>query len=233
MFCRDMTQWAQFMILISLIVVYFVNTRNLPFDTENHFWKNVLGFVNLAMTGFVLATLSIRFFFPLVSLEGRTFWLIGAAPISRRKFLWLKLWPSLLLSAVLGISLICLSNRILQVDWVLGGLTLGTVLVMSVTLTSLCLGLGACFPRFEVRSAAEIASGAGGILAMVLGLLYVGGVIAIEAGPMQQLLATKAGPEWFLFPWVRVSLLGVLIWSGLFATIPLCLATRSLSRRDC
>jgi len=232
MFCRDTTQWAQFSILLALIVVYFINTRNLPFDVEEPFWKNILGFVNLAMTGFVLATLSIRFFFPMVSLEGHAFWLVGVAPISRKRFLWVKVFPSLLLSLFLGVILITLSNFMLKVDLTLNLLALGTVVFMSMTLTCLCIGLGARFPRFDVRSAAEIASGTGGILAMVLGLIYVGGVITLEAGPMHQLLQTQAGPEWFLYPWVKVSLLGVAIWSGMFCVIPLWLGMRSLTVRD-
>lgn len=232
MFCRDTTQWLQFLILLSLVGVYFFNTRNLPFDLEEYFWRNVLGFVNLAMTGFVLTTLALRFFFPMVSLEGRSFWLVGAAPVSRKKFLWAKIWPSLFISCTLGLGLISLSNRLLDVDLVMAIFSTGTVLAMAVTITCLCLGLGAMFPQFNVQSAAEIASGAGAILTMILGLIYIGGVIVLEAGPLRQMLSTQAGMEWFSHPWVKLSLVGVLVWSALFALIPLLLGTISISKRD-
>ena len=46
------------------------------------FLKNVYAFVNLAMAGFVMATVCVRFVFPAVSSEGGSFWIIRTAPIT-------------------------------------------------------------------------------------------------------------------------------------------------------
>ena len=75
-FFRDSTQWSQLILLAVLVVVYVVNIKFLPLtgDGVTFFIVNVIPFLNLALAGFVLASIAARFLFPAVSLEGRTWW---------------------------------------------------------------------------------------------------------------------------------------------------------------
>ena len=46
--------------------------------------------MNLSVVGLLMSTFTTRFVFPLVSLEGRHFWLLGLLPLKRDTILWAK-----------------------------------------------------------------------------------------------------------------------------------------------
>ena len=97
-FLRDSTQWSQLFLLIALMVVYLYNFKVLPLDRSplpTATLKTMVSFANLALAGFVLSAVAMRFAFPAVSLEGKAFWILQTAPISLRTLLWSKLWLNL------------------------------------------------------------------------------------------------------------------------------------------
>ena len=82
----------------ALVLLYLYNFRTLDLERIPYmsgFLKNVYALVNLAMAGFVLATVAVRFVFPAVSAEGAAFWIVRTSPISLRDFLWSKFWTGL------------------------------------------------------------------------------------------------------------------------------------------
>ena len=76
-FRRDPAQWSQFLIFFGLLAFYFVNIRRLSYDVQSPYWRNLVSFLNLAVTALILSTFTSRFIFPLLSLEGRNFWVLG------------------------------------------------------------------------------------------------------------------------------------------------------------
>ena len=75
-FMRDTTQWSQLFLLLALIVVYLYNFKVLPLERSPMpagTLRIVVSFANLALAGFVLSAVAVRFAFPAVSLEGRAF----------------------------------------------------------------------------------------------------------------------------------------------------------------
>ena len=118
-FLRDVSQWSQLLLLLALMLVYLYNFRVLDLDRIPYmsgFLKNVYAFLNLAMAGFVMSTVTVRFVFPAVSAEGAAFWIIRTAPISLRDFLWSKFWTGLVPMLILTESLIVAGNELLGVD---------------------------------------------------------------------------------------------------------------------
>ena len=55
---------------------------------------------------------------------------------------------------------------------------------MTFALTALALGFGALFPNFETENAAEIPTSFGGLLFMMAAVLYLAGVVVLEAWPV-------------------------------------------------
>src|SRR5205085_11907926 len=118
-FLRDVCQWSQLLLLLSLVLIYLYNFRVLDLGRIPYmsgFIKNVYAFVNLGMAGFVLATVAVRFVFPMVSAEGRAFWLIRKSPVSMHDFLWSKFWTGLVPVLVLTETLTIAANELLGVD---------------------------------------------------------------------------------------------------------------------
>ncbi|HEY2840737.1 MAG TPA: hypothetical protein VGJ26_16390, partial [Pirellulales bacterium] len=90
LFRRDPVQWTQFLIFFGLLGLYFLNTRRLSYDVNYTAWVNMISFLNLAVVGLILSTFTTRFIFPMISLEGRRFWILGRLPVGRDTILWSK-----------------------------------------------------------------------------------------------------------------------------------------------
>ena len=89
-FFRDPAQWSQFLIFFGLLAFYFLNIRRLSYDVQSPYWRNLVSFLNLGVTALILSTFTSRFIFPLLSLEGRNFWVLGLLPLRREQILWGK-----------------------------------------------------------------------------------------------------------------------------------------------
>ena len=181
-FLRDVSQWSQLLLLVALVVVYLYNFRVLDLGRVPYMSgviKNVYAFLNLAMAGFVMATVAVRFVFPGVSSEGAAFWIIRTSPVKLRDFLWSKFWTGLLPLLLLAEVLTIVGNRFLGVDPVLQVITAVAVIFISFALVGLATGLGARYPRFAAENINQVAGSYGGVSFMITAVLYIAAMIAL------------------------------------------------------
>ena len=181
-FLRDVSQWSQLLLLVALVVVYLYNFRVLDLDRIPYMTgvvKNVYGFLNLAMAGFVMATVAVRFVFPGVSSEGAAFWVIRTSPVTLSDFLWSKFWTGLLPLLILAEILTIVGNRFLGVDPFLQLVTAVAVAFISFALVGLATALGARYPRFAAENINQVAGSYGGVAFMISAVLYIAGMIAL------------------------------------------------------
>jgi ABC-2 type transport system permease protein len=193
-FFRDTAQWSQLILLGSLAVVYVYNFRILPRAgavMAQFYLEHALAFLNLALATFVMAAVAVRFIYPSVSLEGKSFWLVQSAPIRLRRVWWGKFWSGFGPLAALGILLLVLGNRALGVGGVTMGVSVATLALMTLGIAALGLCLGSLYPQFEYENAAKIPSSFGGVVYMILAILFIGVNIALEAWPLWVLLFTR------------------------------------------
>lgn len=186
-FFRDTTQWSQLFLLAALVTVYLYNFKAIPLaraGMPTFYVQNLISFLNLALAGFVLAALSARFVFPMVSMEGRAFWIIRSSPLSARQVIWAKfgvmIFPLLILSEIL----IIFSNHLLQVSRFMNYLSAITMFFMTFGIVGLAIGVGAAYPRFDIENPAKIAAGYGGVVYMLISMTFIGVVVALEARPV-------------------------------------------------
>jgi len=175
-FLRDTTQWSQLLLLVALVFVYLYNFRVLDLERIPYMSgvvKNAYAFVNLAMAGFVLSAVAVRFVFPAVSAEGAAFWIVRTSPVPMRAFLWSKFWTGLVPVVVLAETLTILSNEFLGAMPFLKILSAAAVVVMSFALVGLAAGMGAQYPRFGAENVTQVAGSFGGIAYMVLAVLFI------------------------------------------------------------
>lgn len=187
-FLRDPAQWSQLVVLFGLLVIYIANIRGLTYRLSalEQFlpnWPTILSFFNLGATCFVICILTTRFIYPMLSLEGKQYWIIGLAPFPKRYLLWEKYALCLVTTLALATVLILFSNRQLKVEPALATVSLATIGLMSFGLTSLAVGLGAIFPDFRQDNPARIANGIGGTLNIVLSLTYIASTLAVALPP--------------------------------------------------
>jgi ABC-2 type transport system permease protein len=189
-FLRDTTQWSQIFLLVALIVVYLYNFKVLPLDRSPMpagTIRTIVSFANLALAGFVLSAIAIRFAFPAVSLEGKAFWLLQTAPISLRSLLWSKFWLNFVPLVFLGELLIFCSNLLLKVPAWMMTLSLITMFLMTFGITAIGVGVGALYPNFNYENAAEIPTSFGGAVCMIVSIGFIGVTVSIVAWPIYTL----------------------------------------------
>lgn len=172
-FLRDPVQWSQFAIFFGMMGVYIFNLRNMQYDFESPFWKNLITYLNLGTIALTLGTLATRFIYPQMSLECKRLWIIGLTPIGMGKILFTKYIVSMCFCSIITVGLIIGSNIMLRVPKDMYWLTTGTMFLMSLCLPGLALGLGAIFPNLKEDDMAHIVAGFGGTLTLILSLAYI------------------------------------------------------------
>jgi ABC-2 type transport system permease protein len=229
-FFRDSTQWSQLILLAVLVVVYVVNIRYLPLtgDGMTFFIVNVIPFLNLALSGFVLASIAARFLFPAVSLEGRTWWLLRSSAMSMRDLLWAKYWTGTLPLLVLAVGIVAVTNVLLQVSPFMFAVSVGTITLMTFAIAGLAIGFGTMYPRFESENAAQIPTSFGGLLFMMTAIGLIGAILVLEARPIYSWLGARSAGETVAPFDVIVGLAAAAIVCLLATFIPLRMAQRRL-----
>lgn len=197
LFFRDTTQWSQLILLAVLVVVYLFNIKALPLfrgEQVPFFFVTVVSFLNLGLSGFVLASIAARFIFPAVSLEGRQMWLLRSSPLDLRALLWSKYWVGTVPLLVLALILTGVTNLLLKASPFMMIVSLATILGLTLAISAMALGFGALYPQFETENAAQIPTSFGGLVFMMATVALLGAVIVVLAGPVYGYLsAVNAG----------------------------------------
>jgi ABC-2 type transport system permease protein len=193
--------------------------------------QNIFSFLNMGLATFVLTAVAARFVYPAVSFEGEAFWIVRAAPISIRTFLWVKFavyyFPLLILAEILIVS----SNILLQVTPFMMALSVVTVFLMVPGVVALGVGLGAAYPDFQSENPAQSVTSFGGLLFMILAAGFIAAVIVLEAGPVYAVFMAGfhgrnlSGLQWL---WLVVSFSGVVFLCILAVILPMRLGERRL-----
>ena len=194
---RDPVQWSQFLIFFGLLGLYFLNVdrfNNPHSDIGYITWINMVSFLNLAVVGLILSTFTTRFIYPMISLEGHCFWILGLLPIDRDTILWSKFWFASLGSWVPCALLVLLSDLMLHVPMLVIVVHQLTCVLLCLGLSSIAVGFGAMMPNFRETSPSKIAAGFGGTLNLVLSALYIMVVVVLTALPCHFYLLAGKGP---------------------------------------
>ena len=182
LFRRDPMQWAQFLVFLGLLLLYFTNVRHFGFDRHYADKVNLISFLNLTVIGLLLSTFNTRFIFPMISLEGRRFWILGLLPLRRETLLWSKFFFSAA-SVIPAALLVLLSDLMLEIAPLIVASHQLTCLLLAVGLSGIAVGFGAMFPNLREESPARIAAGVGGTLNLVISTLYIAAIVLMTALP--------------------------------------------------
>ncbi len=185
LFWRDPTQWSQFIIFFGIMGIYIANLRNTSQSFEREIWRSWVACLNVGAVSLILATLTSRFVFPLVSLEGRRFWILGLAPLTYGQLVWQKFWLSVVSTSIFTVALAILSGYMLQLEPIYYFLTVYSVAATNIGLSGLAVGLGTLYPNFHEDNPARIVSGMGGTLNLLVSIGYITIVVAAQVVVLQ------------------------------------------------
>jgi ABC-2 type transport system permease protein len=233
-FRRDISQWSQFVIFFGLLGLYFWNVRSFNYQ---HSYAAMIGFLNLAVVGLILSTFTTRFVFPMISLEGRRFWILGLLPVNRDQIVWSKFLFSFVGGIVPCCILVLLSDTMLGVGPELIAIHEVCCVVLCAGLSGIAVGIGARMPDLRETSPSKIASGFGGTLSLVISSLFIIAVVLVTAIPVHlRFAAAERGidPARWLGTDRGVALgLAVAVLLGVAATVgPMLLGLRAFRRLE-
>lgn len=101
---RTPLRLTQTALMFSLIFLYFFNFQLIPLK-EEPYMKNFYKGLHLFLSSFILSALGLRFSFPSISLEGKSYYIFKVLPLSRKKYLYAKGFSYFLPFSILSIIL--------------------------------------------------------------------------------------------------------------------------------
>lgn len=216
-FRRDAAQWSQVLLFFGLLGLYILNLPRLGIAGLAPYWHSLVSLLNLGATCLTLSTLTSRFVFPQLSLEGRRIWIIGLMPLKRRTVLWGKFTFAAGGSFLISGSLIGLSDVMLGLEYWVMGVHLFVVLCACAGLNGLAVGLGAVYPNMHSDNPSEIVSGFGGTLNLLCSIFFI--IIAVTLVSVPMHMNAVGGLTGVMFSRVLKTCLTLLVLVTLTATI--------------
>ncbi|MEN6406435.1 MAG: hypothetical protein ABFC77_08185 [Thermoguttaceae bacterium] len=240
LFRRDPAQWSQMLVFLGLLAFYFLNIRRFTYNAYYVGWVNMVSFLNLAVVGLLLSTFTTRFVFPMISLEGRRFWILGLLPVPREMILWSKFLFAVGGSIVPCSLLVLLSDLMLDISPMVLASHQITCLLLCLGLSGIAVGLGARLPNFREQSPARIAAGFGGTLNLFISTLYILAIVLLTALPVHfylaaELLSNGASPstvEWWVKLWLVAGVIGSIALGIIATVVPLRIGLRAFRQME-
>ena len=232
LFWRDPTQWSQFIIFFGIMAIYIANLRNMSRQYEQEFWRSWIACLNIGACSLILSTLTSRFVFPLISLEGRRFWILGLAPITMRQLVMQKFAMSVITTSVFTVGLVVLSGRMLRLEPIYFWLSVYSIVITNFGLAGLAVGLGSLYPNFQEDNPSRIVSGMGGTLNFLLSVGYIAWIVGAQTLILQwRLMGLFTHPGAFHIALV-CAVLFVTVLSALCTIVPMRLGLRNLQNHE-
>ncbi len=173
MFLREPSQWVHFLIMILLVLIFIWSLINMRFyRVETQLLS--LAFASIfSFNIFLIASIVIRFVYPLISLEGMSYWTIRSSPIKLarlyiHKFI-ISFFPILIVSEAISYFSVFPFGK----DRNIGILMAIISLFIALTYVSLGLGMGGYFANYAEKSPVRIASSRGATITLLLGLVLI------------------------------------------------------------
>jgi ABC-2 type transport system permease protein len=228
-FRRDPQQWGQVLIFTLLMLLYITNVRRLFVSDVTWEHQNGISLLNVAAVALLLCTYTGRFVYPLLSLEGRKFWVLGLLPLRREQLLWGKFAFATTGSVLLAGGLVVLSDVMLGMPSAAVLLHFLAIAALAVGLSGLSVGLGAWLPNFRETDPSKIAVGFGGTMNLVAGLGLLVLTLCLTVLPYHVQSGDGPAASWGLIAVLAALGAGVCVAA---AAVPLRLGARALREME-
>jgi ABC-2 type transport system permease protein len=177
-FSRDLTHTVQLALLLGLTFLYLYNYQALQGPTNASedvmaIWNIFLLLSNVALGSLVVTSICSRFVFPSVSLEGQSFWLIQAAPVSIRDMLKAKCKSWTLPVSCIGGVIFISGAMALNADMPLVLASCAAGVIICHGLVGLGIGVGAFFSQFEWEHSTQISTSLGSFIFMITSMIVL------------------------------------------------------------
>ncbi len=174
LFFREPSQWAHLTVMIVLITIFISSISGINviiLNSYNEYLKTIMYLVVTLFNVFLIASLSLRFVFPLISLEGDTLWKLRSAPINFNHLLLKRFAIYFLIIFFIGQIISLFSNN--QFPLQLSIVAQINTAIISISLISMNFGMGGIFANYREKNAIRLASSQGASITFLFTLFYL------------------------------------------------------------
>ncbi|GAB6281823.1 MAG: hypothetical protein STSR0008_05650 [Ignavibacterium sp.] len=186
LFFREPTQTIHLVLMLSLIVIFIVSINGIQNKILTGIYpelKLVLYIVLFSFNTFLIASLSLRFIYPMISLEGETFWKLKSSPIKLKHYFLKKFSIAFLILLVISESLNYFTHSVIFKEMIVSS-SINNFFI-TLTIVSISFSFGSIFPNFKEKNAIRIASSQGASISFLTTLIYLVLVVAILYKPLE------------------------------------------------
>jgi ABC-2 type transport system permease protein len=180
LFFREPSQWLHLLVMIFLITIFVSSISGIDIiilKAYNQYLKTIVYLIVTLFNVFLVASLSLRFVFPLISLEGEALWKIRSAPINFNQLLTKRLLIYFSIIFFIGQLISFFSNY--QFPFQLSIVAQINAAITTITLVSLNFGMGGIFANYKEKNAIRLASSQGASITFLFTLFYLILIIVI------------------------------------------------------
>lgn len=217
LFFREPSQWLHLALMVSLLGAFLISLATLHFSNDQPAAQATAFLTIFMFIGFLIASITLRFVFPAVSLEGDAFWCVRTSPLHVGKLYWYKTFAAFGSVAFLAAALAFVSISVFHDDRMLAGVASVAALFISLALVGLNVGAGSYFAMYKEKNPIRVASSQGASLTFLASMVYLTIVVAILLIPLNRYfvaaqLVEVASARWAYTPLAIVAALSVMIF---------------------
>jgi ABC-2 type transport system permease protein len=217
LFFREPSQWLHLILMSVLIVMFLVSVGTMNLRYEHAAMRTNAFLAVFLFNGFLVASVALRFVFPVISLEGDTFWSVRTSPFMMKKLYWYKVFISFSLVLFLAEFLTLSSIQLFASDWHLTAIAGGIIFFVVLTLVGANVAAGGYFAMYREKNAIRIASSQGASLTFLGSMVYLTLVTVVLVVPIHEyfqgngLVGGKSN-QWVLLATSIIAAISILIF---------------------
>ncbi|MHB9039134.1 MAG: putative ABC transporter permease subunit [Melioribacteraceae bacterium] len=186
MFLREPSQYIHFLVLFFLIGIFIFSVSGIKFVGLGNYNLQTIIYLSLFLFNLLfISTLSLRFIFPLISLEGQAYWKMKSSPVQNNLFLRNKI---VILGSFILLSALCLSFfSTYRFGTVLTAFSALISILAAITIISINFGMGGLYTNFKEKNAIRLSSSQGASLSFLINIVYMLFIVLVLYKPLSGL----------------------------------------------
>lgn len=192
-FFRDPSQWLHLGVITFLILIFIMSIAKVDLITTLPFLKTVTYLSVFIFNSFLISSITLRFIYPVISLEAYSFWKIKSSPLHPKKFLMIKIIPYFLFTLLIAEVLNLFSHQTTSIPFTLKFYSFINIFNVALTLSSLNFWFGSYFVTFNEKNPVKIASSQGATIAFLFNIIYLVILVVLFLNPVNKIFSQNSG----------------------------------------
>jgi ABC-2 type transport system permease protein len=235
---RDTSQWSQLVILSAIVIMYLYAISVYPLDMFQSwivYIQNTVSFLNIGLVGFMISAISVRFIYPSISLEGRSYWFVRSSPLTINQLVLSKYMIFGLPIFFIGMLLVVMANLLLGVPNLMMLMTISASVFVLLAVISIVMGYGVGNPEFNYENVAKLALGFNAVTCVILSSTYIAICMSLLFVPITMVMRQQLADHTFpLLYWLGALLcvIGFVVFSIYIIVAPIRWGINRLHARE-